>query len=75
MRRERAAGMTAEELRAALAAMAEQLGREPAIVDELEVAIRSHDEQTVRAIVDHWRNFFGVLAALVDAIHVGSVRR
>jgi hypothetical protein len=73
--RQEVVGMTAEELREALDAIREQLEQEPAIVDELEVAIRSRDEQTVRGILHHLRNFFGVLAALVDAVRVEGASR
>jgi len=62
--------MTVPELRAALAEVREQVGREGVVLDELADAILTRDLTTTTAVLMHLRDLFMVIGALLDVVRV-----
>jgi len=64
--------MTAAELREALSEIREQVDHEPAVLEELGQAILSGDLATTAALLEHLRDFFTVLGALLALVDVAA---
>lgn len=64
--------MTGVELREARADLLDQLAREPEVLHELEAAVLAGDLATLRHILEHLHDLFGVLAAWVQCTMVGA---